>query len=66
MWSIVQELFISLILLILICLITFSNHQQNDYFQVEHLQKYFLNTRQPDCDYTQVLISLFNCLRKNI
>jgi hypothetical protein len=57
MWSIIQELFISSILLILICLITFSNHQQNDYFQVQHLQNYFLNTRQPDCDYTQVFKS---------
>jgi hypothetical protein len=65
MWSIVQEFFISVIFLILICLITFSNRQQNDYFQVQHLQNYFLNTRQPDCDYTQVFTSQFYSLREN-
>ena len=56
MWSILQELFISTIFFILICLITFSSPQQRKFYQVQHLQNYFLNTRQPDLDFTQVFI----------
>jgi polycystin 1L2 len=54
MWSIIQEFVISVIVFVLICLITFSNRQQNSFYEVQHLQNYFFNTRQIDCDYTQV------------
>ncbi len=64
MWSIIQEFFISVIFLILICLITFSNRQQNNFYQVQHLQNYFLNARQIDCDYTQVFAFKFHSLKK--
>jgi hypothetical protein len=54
MWSIIHEIVIYLIFIILICVITFSNREQNSSLQVEHLRKYFLNTRQADYDYTEV------------
>jgi hypothetical protein len=66
MWSIIQEFVISVIFLLLICLITFSNRQQNSFYQVQHLQNYFLNTRQIDCDYTQVFLHLNFTLLKNV
>ncbi|CAF0882123.1 unnamed protein product [Adineta steineri] len=55
MWSIIREFIIYAIFLILLCIISFSNRTQNSFYQTDHLQKYFLNTRQTDCDYTQIL-----------
>ncbi|CAF0802441.1 unnamed protein product [Adineta steineri] len=55
MWSIIREFIIYAIFLTLLCIISFSNHTQNSFYQTDHLQKYFLNTRQTDCDYTQIL-----------
>ncbi|CAF3807836.1 unnamed protein product [Rotaria sp. Silwood1] len=54
MWSIIQEFVTYLIFLILICVITYSNREQNSFFQVQHLRKYLLNTRQTNYDYTQI------------
>ncbi|CAF1595374.1 unnamed protein product, partial [Adineta steineri] len=46
MWSIIREFLIYAIFLTLLCIISFSNHTQNSFYQTDHLQKYFLNTRQ--------------------
>ncbi|CAF4162103.1 unnamed protein product, partial [Adineta steineri] len=55
MWSIIREFMIYAIFLILLCIISFLNRTQSSFYQTDHLQKYFLNTRQTDCDYTQIL-----------
>ncbi len=57
MWSIIREIFIYLCFLSLLYIVTYSNHQSNSSVQVNHLRKYFLNSRQIDCDYTQVSLS---------
>ena len=54
MWSIIWEFAIYVIFIVLICLITFSNREQNSFYQVKHLRSYLLNTQQSDNDYTQV------------
>ncbi|CAF0859705.1 unnamed protein product [Rotaria sordida] len=54
MWSIIQELITYFIFLILICVITYSNREQNSFFQVQHLRKYLLNARKTNYDYTQI------------
>jgi hypothetical protein len=54
MWSIIREFVLYFIFLSLIFMITYSNHDQNSFLQVNHLRKYFLNTRQVDMDYTKV------------
>ena len=54
MWSIFWEFVIYAVFIILICLITFSNREQNSFSQVKHLRNYLFNTRQVDNDYTQV------------
>ncbi len=57
MWSIIREIFIYLCFLSLLYIVTYSNHQSNSTVQVNHLRKYFLNSRQIDCDYTKVSLS---------
>ncbi len=57
MWSIIREIFIYSCFLSLLYIVTYSNHQSNSFIQVNHLRKYFLNSRQIDCDYTQVSLS---------
>ncbi len=54
MWSIIREIFIYSCFLSLLYIVTYSNHQSNSFLQVNHLRKYFLNSRQIDCDYTKV------------
>ena len=59
MWSIIREILTYLCFVSLICTITYSNHNLNSYYQVKHLQKYFLNSRQINLDYTKVKIFFF-------
>jgi hypothetical protein len=54
MWLIIRETFMYLCFLSVLCIITYSNQNSNSYLQVNHLQKYFLNTREINCDYTKV------------
>jgi hypothetical protein len=54
MWSILREILTYLCFLILICTITYSNQESNSYFQVDHLRKYFFNSRQIDFDYSKI------------
>ncbi len=57
MWSIIREIFIYSCFLSLLYIVTYSNHQSNSFLQVNHLRKYFLNSRQINCDYTKVSLS---------
>ncbi|CAF1068198.1 unnamed protein product [Adineta steineri] len=54
MWEIIREIVFYFFCLILIYLITYTNMNSNAFFQVNHLQKYFLNTNQIDNDYTKI------------
>ncbi|CAF1642081.1 unnamed protein product, partial [Adineta ricciae] len=54
MWSIIREFIIYFVFFFLICSITFASREQNSFLQVQHLRKYFLNTRQSTNDYTQI------------
>ncbi|CAF1492760.1 unnamed protein product [Adineta ricciae] len=54
MWSIIREVLTSIGFLIILCFFTYSNHDQNSFFQVNHLRKLFLNSRQIDNAYTQI------------
>jgi hypothetical protein len=54
MWSIIGEVLIYCCFFSLLCVITYSNRDENDFVQVNHLRKLFLNSRQIDNDYTKV------------
>ena len=54
MWSIIREIFTYLTFLSLLYFITYSNVNSNSFYQVNHLRKFFLNSRQIDNDYTKV------------
>ncbi|CAF1484404.1 unnamed protein product, partial [Adineta steineri] len=54
MLTIIREFLINLIFAILIFVITYSNREQHSFFQVNHLQAYFLNQRQTTVDYTKI------------
>lgn len=60
MWSIIHEFVLYVVFITLICLITFSNRGDNQFYQMKHLRRYFLNTRQLDQDYTKVCRSSFS------
>ncbi|CAF1191151.1 unnamed protein product [Adineta steineri] len=54
MWSIIREISTYFCFFILLCTITYSNQNSNGYFQVNHLQKYFYNSRQINYDYLKI------------
>jgi hypothetical protein len=64
MWSIIREILTYLSFAVLIYMISYSNRSSNSYFEVKHLQKYLLNPRQVDLDYTEVRIFLNKERRK--
>ena len=41
MWSIIRESFIYISFLIVLCFFTYSNRDQNAFFQVNHMRKFF-------------------------
>ena len=59
MWSIIREFVLYFIFLSLIFIITYSNHDENSFLQVNHLQKYFINSRQINSDFTKVCFPCF-------
>ncbi len=59
MWSIIREIFLYICFLSLLSVIVYSNRDSNSYFQVKHLRKYFLNSRQMDNDYSKVCFLWF-------
>ncbi|UJR18699.1 hypothetical protein I4U23_005606 [Adineta vaga] len=54
MWSFIKEILINLCFLSLLYVIIYSNRDSNAFLQVNHLRKYFLNSRQIDLDYTKI------------
>ena len=54
MWSIIRQIIIYSCFFSLLCILTYSNQNSNSFLQVNHLRKFFLNTRQIDNDYTKV------------
>ena len=53
MWLIIREVLIYICFLLLLCLVAYSNRDQNSFLQVNHLRKYFLKS-----DYTKVSSSV--------
>jgi hypothetical protein len=66
MWSVIRETLIYLCFVLILCLITYSNRNQNSFLQVNHLRKFFLNTRQLNQDYTKVRLFCFLTEKINI
>jgi hypothetical protein len=54
MWLIIREIFSYCFFLILISLVTYSNLNPNSSLQVQHLRKFFFNSRQIDQDFTKI------------
>ncbi len=54
MWSIIREILTYLSFLSVAFVLAYLNQNSNSFLQVDHLRKYFLNTRQIDLDYTKV------------
>jgi hypothetical protein len=54
MWSIIREGLTYFSFLLVLCVLVYSNQNINAFYQMNHLKKFFLNTRQMDNDYTQV------------
>ena len=54
MWAMIREVCTYCVCLVLVHLVTSSRLDTNGFTQVNHLQRLFLNTRQSQCDYTQV------------
>jgi hypothetical protein len=56
MWAIIREFFAYFFFLSLLFLLTYSNSNDNAFYQVQHLRNTFLDTRQRDRDFTKVSI----------
>ena len=54
MWSILHEIFTYICFFSLLSIVVYSNRSPDAFLQVNHLRKYFLNSRQTDSDYTKV------------
>jgi hypothetical protein len=54
MWSIIREGLTYISFLLVLCVLIYSNRNGNAFYQMNHLRKFFLNTRQMDNDYTKV------------
>ena len=54
MWSIIREIFTYLTFLTLLYVITYSNINQQAFYEVKHLRQFFHNSRQIDNNYIQV------------
>ncbi|UJR12878.1 hypothetical protein I4U23_017052 [Adineta vaga] len=67
MFKILKEFFVYFLFALLVFLITYSNQEPNSFLQVQHLQRYFLNRRQTQLDYTKIstIDQYWNWLRMN-
>jgi hypothetical protein len=54
MWSIIREILTYLCFLCLLNAIIYSNVNPNGFYEVNHLRKFILNSRQANEDYTKV------------
>ncbi|CAF4050924.1 unnamed protein product, partial [Adineta steineri] len=53
MWSMIKELLLYLCFITVLYTIIYSNRDLNSFLQVNHSRKFFFNSRQINCDYTQ-------------
>ncbi len=67
MWSVIQEILICFCFLSLLYIVTYSNRPSNSFLEVNHLRKYFLNSRQINYNYTDVscFSNIFHLEKKN-
>ena len=54
MWAIMREVVLYLVFVSFLYVVIYSNRDAHAFQQVDHLRKYFLNTRQTNFDYTKV------------
>ncbi|UJR13336.1 hypothetical protein I4U23_000354 [Adineta vaga] len=54
MWTIIREISIYVCFLSFLYILIYTNRDSNSFLQVDHLRKYFLNTRQTNLDYTKI------------
>lgn len=54
MWSMIQEMLSYFCFLCLLYSVSYSNLNPNEFYQVDHLKKFILNSRQSNLDYTKV------------
>jgi hypothetical protein len=54
MWSIIREVIAYLAFLVLLYLSTYSNLNENAFFEVKHLRQFFLQPNRYGRDFTQV------------
>jgi hypothetical protein len=54
MWSIIREVTVYLCFIWILYVISYSNRNNNDFLQVNHLRHFFLNIGSSSNDYTQV------------
>ncbi|CAF1423607.1 unnamed protein product, partial [Adineta ricciae] len=54
MWAIIREVVLYLCFISFLYVVIYSNRDVNAFQQVDHLRKYFLNTRQSNFDYTKI------------
>lgn len=56
MWTMIEELFISLSLLFVVSVLIYSTRDSNSFLQVQHLQRSFLHSTSMTNDYSQVCL----------
>ncbi|CAF1667400.1 unnamed protein product, partial [Adineta ricciae] len=54
MWSMIREIVVYLTFLLFLFIFVYSDRDLNSFLQVNHLRKYFLNTRQENLDFTKI------------
>ncbi|UJR11128.1 hypothetical protein I4U23_015309 [Adineta vaga] len=54
MWSVMKEAMLYICFIAVLYVVIYSNRDSSAFYQVDHLRKYFLNTRQTDLDYTKI------------
>ena len=54
MWSFIREASMYICFITVLSVLVYTSRRPDSYLQVDHFRNYFLNTRQPDLDYTQV------------
>jgi hypothetical protein len=64
MWSIIREILVYLCFMWILYVISYSNRNNNDFLQVNHLRHFFLNIESSTNDYTQVREVNFSFLYK--
>ena len=63
MWSIIRQAFIYVMFFSVLCVLTYSNRNLNSFLQVNHLHRYFTNSRQMDANFITVSLRfVFLCI----